>query len=110
MMLTHGIDKLANFSERSGRFYDPFGIGSPASLALAVFAEVVCAALLIPGIYTRLAALPLAITMMVAAFLRHAADPFATKEKALLFLVMYLVIACTGPGRFSVDYVFRKAR
>lgn len=106
----HGWSKLAGFSEKSATFSDPLGIGSLPSLAFAVFAEFFCAVLLIPGFYTRLAALPLAITMLVAGLLHHASDPFAQKEKALLFLVMFLAIACAGPGRFSVDHVFRRAR
>lgn len=110
MAYGHGWSKLVGFSSKSETFSDPLGIGSFASLALAVFAEFFCAALLIPGLYTRLAALPLAITMLVAAFLQHAGDDFGRKEKALLFLVMYLAVACAGPGRFSVDYVLRKAR
>src|SRR5687768_16117236 len=39
------------------KFPDPLHIGSQLSLGLAVFAEVVCAALLIIGLCTRFAAL-----------------------------------------------------
>ena len=105
----HGWSKLQSFTTRTD-FSDPLGIGSLPSLVLTVFAEVLCALLLIPGLFTRLAALPLVITMMVAGLVVHASDPFAKKEKAFLYAVLYLAIALAGPGRFSVDYVFRKAR
>ena len=39
MLYAHGWPKLASFSEKSGGFPDPLGIGSPASLTLAVFAD-----------------------------------------------------------------------
>lgn len=110
MLGGHGWGKLLSFSASRNTFPDPLGVGSFASLSLTVLAEVVCAALLIPGVYTRLAALPLVITMMVAGLLVHGSDPFAKKELALVYGVMYLAIACAGPGRFSVDYVLRKAR
>jgi putative oxidoreductase len=110
MAYSHGWSKFSGFSEMSTQFPDPIGIGVVPSLALAMFAEFFCALLLIPGVFTRLAALPLAITMLVAAFVQHASDPFAKKELALVYLVMFLCVACAGPGRFSVDNVFRKTR
>lgn len=109
MLGGHGWGKFVGFSTASN-FPDPLGIGSLPSQVLTVFAEFVCSVLLIPGLYTRLAALPLVITMLVAGLVVHASDPFAKKEKALLFAVIFLAVACAGPGRFSVDYVFRRAR
>ena len=110
MVYAHGWGKLANFGEYAAKFSDPIGIGKTPSLVLAVFAEFFCALLLIPGLYTRLAAIPLIITMLVAGLIVHAADPFGTKERALLFLVIFIGVACAGPGRYSVDYIFRNRR
>lgn len=110
MLYAHGLPKLMDFSAKRMTFSDPLGIGSTPSLALAVFAEVFCAGVLIVGLYSRLAAVMLAITMMVAGFLHHAADPFSRKELALVYLVIFLALACTGPGRYSVDHVFRHRR
>ncbi len=103
MLLGHGLPKLQKFSEIAGQFPDPIGFGSPFALGLTVFAEFFCSGLLILGIATRLAAIPLAITMGVAAFLIHAEDPFAKKELALLYLNGYLALIFWGSGRWSVD-------
>lgn len=108
MLFGHGLGKLRGFSEMSEGFPDPLGIGSTASLAGAVFGEFVCAALLVAGLATRLAAIPLVFTMGVAAFVIHAGDPLfmgggAAKEPALLFLGAYVALALLGPGRFSID-------
>ena len=78
----HGWGKLANYTARSETFSDPLGVGSPMSLGLAVFAEVFCSIAVMLGLLTRLAAIPLIITMGVAGFIRHAPDPFAKKEAA----------------------------
>jgi putative oxidoreductase len=72
-----------------------------------VFAEFFCSILLILGLFTRLAAIPLVIGMAVAAFVVHGADPFAAKELSLLYLFIYVALIFTGPGRHSVDYVLR---
>jgi len=103
MLLAHGWGKLMSFGERSSQFPDPLGVGSAASMALAVFAEVFCSLGLITGTLTRLALVPLITTMVVAFFVIHAADPFQRKELALVYLLVYLVLMLTGPGRFSLD-------
>lgn len=102
-MLVHGIQKLIGFSELAGKFPDPIGIGSQLSLIMAIGAEVGCSILLILGLGTRLAVIPLAFTMIVALFIVHAADPWKVKELAALYLAVYAVISITGPGRCSLD-------
>jgi putative oxidoreductase len=59
--------------------------------------------LLILGLGTRLAAMPLAFTMMVALFVVHAEDPWKVKELAAVYLGVYLALILTGPGDFSLD-------
>lgn len=108
MLLAHGWPKLAGFSEKSGGFPDPLGVGSPLSLSLAVFAEVFCALALMLGLFTRAAAVPLLITMLVAAFLVHADDPFQKKEFALLYAIPFLTLVLTGAGSYSLDARLKK--
>ncbi|MEX2485222.1 MAG: DoxX family protein [Brumimicrobium sp.] len=109
-MLTHGIGKFeALFDGQPIKFADPIGIGATASLALTVFAEVFCSILLILGLATRFAAIPLLITMLVAAFVVHADDGFGKQEFALLYGVIYATVAMIGAGKYSLDYlVFRR--
>lgn len=103
-MLTHGYPKLMRlFSGEEIRFADPFGLGPVPSLALAVFAEFFCSIFIAIGLGTRLASIPLIITMAVAAFVAHAGDPFGQKETALLYLLFYILLLITGSRRYSVD-------
>ena len=103
----HGLGKLLEFAERSSRFADPLGIGSPASLALVVFAELFCALALAFGFMGRLATIPLIINFLVIFFIQHGGDPFNKSEKAFLFLVAFVALLATGPGRFSIDGLIR---
>ncbi|MCK5943547.1 MAG: DoxX family protein [Planctomycetes bacterium] len=108
-MLTHGWGKAhVLFNGNAEQFGDPLGMGKTLSLVLAVGAEAGCAVLVALGAATRLAALPIAFTMGVAAFVVHADDPWtmsggASKEPALLYLIPSLALVFTGGGRFSVD-------
>lgn len=109
-MLTHGTGKFsALFSGDPILFADPFGFGAAASLALVVFAEVFCSIFLIVGIATRFAAVPLMITMLVAAFIAHANDGFGKQELPLLYTSIYVVLAICGAGKFSIDkWIYKK--
>jgi len=107
-MLLHGWGKIQNFSAMASSFADPLGIGSYPSAILVIFAEFICSILLILGFMSRLALINLLITMGVAGFIHHAADPFAKKELALLYFGVYLALFFLGPGRLSVDKVIYK--
>jgi len=102
MAFSHGLPKLMSFSEKASLFPDPLGVGSSVSLGLTIFAEFVCALLVLTGIFAREACIPLVITMGVAAFHIHSSDPFAKKELSLIYLISFLALFLTGPGAFSI--------
>ena len=104
MMLTHGIPKIDRlFGEGPVKFADPLGLGPEISLVLVIFAEVACSILVMVGFKTRLATIPLLITMLVAAFYIHGADPFGEKELPLLFFTLFVSLLVSGPGNYAVD-------
>jgi putative oxidoreductase len=118
MLLGHGVGKLNAFmdpeamkalgektAEESSMVLVANTIGLDVNMAMlgAVGAELVCAALVVLGIATRLTTLPLVFTMAMAAFVAHGADGFAGQEKALLFMAGFALLFFTGPGRLSVD-------
>lgn len=103
MLVNHGLDKLIHFADKASRFADPLNIGSTTSLALVVFAEFFCAAFVILGLFTRLATIPLIIAMSFALFYSNNGNFFGRGELPGLFLLAFLAILFTGPGRFSLD-------
>jgi putative oxidoreductase len=108
MLMNHGIDKWANYQELSAVFPDPLGIGSPLSLGLAIFGELACSMAFIIGFLYRLAMIPMIFTMCVAFFIVHADDPFAVKELAFVYLVVFVLMYIVGPGKFAVDrWIFK---
>lgn len=106
MLMLHGRGKMMNFSSTVEKFPALFGLPANVNLGLAVFAEVVCSALLIAGLFTRLAALMLAVTMGVAFFKVHQASLVAgpgSGELAMVYLIAYVALLFTGAGKFSAD-------
>lgn len=94
MLFSHGMPKLMKWGEMADRFPDPIGVGSTASLAMAIGAEVGASVLIM---------LPLAFTMLIAMLAVHADDPWSKKEFAMMYLIPYVTLMFTGAGRFAVD-------
>ena len=107
LILLHGIAKLQNG-------VDPIidavaKVGLPPLLAYGVFiGEVLAPLLLIAGVWTRPAALVIAVNMAVAIALMHGAD-IATLSRSggwaielqALYLAFALAVALLGPGRYA---------
>ena len=110
LLFAHGWPKLLHFGERAGQFANPIGVGPQASLVLVVFAEVLCAALVIVGLFTRFALVPLLVFFFVAVFIQHGQDPFGRKELAIAYGIAFLALLFTGPGRYSLDARLRVGR
>jgi putative oxidoreductase len=103
-MITHGWGKVVDvFSGPPFDFSNPIGLGETASLFLTALAEFLCAVFVILGFATRLSAIPVIITMLVAAFVVHADDAFFAKELPLVYATIFFVIAVVGGGRYSID-------
>lgn len=103
LLYGHGWGKLVHFSERASRFPDPLHIGSPASLALTVLAEVFCSIAILLGVATRVAAVVLVGLFAVLVFVHHGEDPFKQRELAMIYGVASLALLLTGPGELSLD-------
>ena len=103
-MVHHGYEKLQTLLGGGGAdFPDPLHIGNKFSLFLTVFAEFFCSILLMIGLFTRLALIPLIICMFVIIFIVSSNEPLSDKEHAYLFLIPYLTLFLTGAGKISAD-------
>lgn len=103
MALGHGLGKLPpseGFIEGTGEMGFPLPGFFAWVAGLSEFAGGISLAL---GLMTRPSAFFVACTMCVAAFIRHAADPFARKEKAMLFLAIAVAFVLIGAGKYGVD-------
>lgn len=105
LALLHGWGKVINFSSYKEKFLDFLGLGPTTSLGLAIFGELVCAVLLMLGLFTRVAALGAAITMFVAFWIAHGhrLTGEGNGEMAFLYLGGFVALFLAGGGRFSVD-------
>lgn len=103
-----GSGKLRNFGSTT-EFFTNLHIPAPAFHAgLVGYTEMIGGLLLIAGLGTRLASIPLIIAMAVAYLTAHREDGFAslydfTDQPPFMFLAVSLVLLAFGPGKVSPD-------
>lgn len=102
MIANHGWVKIINYEALQSKFLSFLGLGSQVSLILAIIAEILCSILLLFGLYTRVALIPLIITMLVAAT-THGWQIFGEAEMAFLYLIGFVFLFIVGPGDKSID-------
>ena len=95
---------MMNFSELSETFPSILGFGSYTTLMIAIFCEFCCSLFLIVGLMQRLILLPMILSMSVAFFDVHDAM-LPDGELALIYLIIFIILFFTGPGRYSIDYL-----
>lgn len=108
LFIHYGYEKFMSYEQTLPKFPDLIGIGSQTSLILVIFAELVCGFLVAIGFLTRLAVIPMFITMFVAYFIAHAADPFQAKALPFVYLILTIVIFILGSGKYSVEGITNK--
>jgi putative oxidoreductase len=115
LFVSTGWGKVHNLAKVTG-FFAELGIPMPGfNAVLASYTELICGSLLVVGLASRLAALPLVVTMIVAILtakrdeLHGVADLFGFVEWT--YIVILLVVAVFGPGLASLDtWVAKRAR
>lgn len=110
-----GLGKLGNI-EAIASYFDSLGIAAPQfSAYMAATTETVGGLFLLFGFLSRLVALPLMVTMMVALLTAHyditamiLEDPVAvTNLSAFTFLMASFIVFVFGPGLFSIDRMLK---
>ena len=103
LFCAHGWGKITHIAEYARSFPDPIHMGSTVSFWLVVFAEVFCSAFLALGLFTRVATIPIIGFLSVAFFIQHGHDPWSKREMALVYLIPFVALFFTGPGKLALD-------
>ena len=107
-----GLGKFTHFSDTVG-FFASLGLPFPViNAAMACTTELVGGLLLVLGLATRLVSLPLAFVMVIAiatakwSMVTGYSDFIRLQEWD--YLVIFLMFAVTGAGKWSLDSLFCK--
>ncbi len=112
---TSGVEKFRGsnwFAEIQGQFPFPFNhVPAEISWHLATWFELIGPVALVLGLATRFFAFSLSVLTLVALFAVHAGLGYNVCEQGwklpLIYLVMFLPLIFTGPGKLSLDHWIR---
>ena len=112
IFLQSGWGKLNNLPKVVA-FFTELGIPAPQFQApLAATAEFACGALLLVGLFTRVATLPLIATMIVAILTAKKADVSELSDLfgmgEYLYITLLLWLGAYGAGPISIDALFAR--
>lgn len=109
MIYAHGLKKLGIGVAEAEQVPNPLHFPEAINNALAVSANILFPILVILGIFTRLAVLPILALTLTGYFVLHFHDAPLVKDTPFMYSLSYLVILFLGAGRYSLDhYIFKK--
>ena len=108
LLAHHGYLKLSNFHQTESFMPEIMGLSKSMSAGLVIFAELFCGILVILGLFTRLACIPIITMFLVIIFKTGHADFFGKEELPTAYIIPFIALLFTGPGKISVDNMISK--
>ncbi|MDP9162552.1 MAG: DoxX family protein [Pseudomonadota bacterium] len=109
LFLEHGTSKMLGFPETAGSNPDMWSL-----FWVAGWLELIGGLLLLGGLFTRAVAFVIAGEMAIGYWMVHAPKSVFPVlnggEAAILFCFIFLLLAATGSGEWSIDGMLRKRR
>src|SRR6476661_8198888 len=84
--------KVKHFATLQHTFYNFLGMGPKFSLILLLVAEIFCSLLIVLGLFTRWACIPIIIAMIVVIFGNDAGKELLDSELALFYLTAFTAL------------------
>jgi putative oxidoreductase len=107
-----GWGKVHNL-EKVTSFFTQLGIPAPGFNAIVVgYSELVCGSLLVIGLVTRLATIPLSISMIIAILTAKRPELHSILDLVgfdeFTYLSVLTILGIIGPGALSLDHLLAK--
>ncbi|MFJ5298040.1 DoxX family protein [Pseudomonas sp. NPDC088368] len=103
LLFVHGLPKLLDYKAQLTLIEDPFHLGGVLTLSLAIFAEVLCPLLILAGVLTRLACLPILFLLLVALVVVHSDWSVEQGQFGWLLIIIFTSVLIAGPGRLALN-------
>ncbi|MBD2079388.1 DoxX family protein [Leptolyngbya sp. FACHB-17] len=113
LMIHNGFSKLADVQGFVDNVMSVIGFPFPLFFTYcAAYTEIVASILLIFGFFTRISALSLTFTMLIAVYfhLKKTGLDVGPVETASLYMLIYLLFTVGGGGNFSIDHLLSRGR
>ncbi|HEY8689431.1 MAG TPA: DoxX family protein [Chitinophagaceae bacterium] len=108
LLAHHGYLKLSDFHQTESFMPDIMGLPKSMVAGLVIFAELFCGILIILGMFTRLACIPIIIMFLVIIFKVGHADFFGKEELPTAYIIPFIALLFSGAGKISIDNMISK--
>lgn len=106
----HGLDALMHYNLYLSMSKSTIGLPASLEFNLVVFSHFIGGILIVLGLFTRLAVIPIFITMTVAFTIAHKGQPFFQKELPFVYGLLCIVVFVLGGGAYSADNLLQKRK
>jgi putative oxidoreductase len=103
MIAVHGIKKIVNWDSELLHLPNPLGLDATLNLLVAAAANLVMPVLVMFGLCTRLAVLPMLSVTLMGYFVVHAHDSLAVRDMPFMYSLCELLLFFLGGGKYALD-------
>jgi len=104
LIYAHGLKKIGVGTAMAEVVPNPLGLPDAINQAFATGANLVMPIFIILGLFTRIATLPILAVTLTGYFVLHFNDPIQVKDVPFIYSLCFLLVTCTGAGRYSLDH------
>lgn len=108
LMIAHGLKKIGIGGEQAEQVPNPLHLPVSFNQLFAVSANLFFPILIIIGLFTRLAIVPILAVTLIGYFVVHWNDSTLVKDLPFMYSVSFLLLFVLGPGKYSADYFINK--
>ena len=108
MMVAHGLKKIGIGVEEAEKVPNPLHLPDAFNQFFATAANLFFPVLVILGLFTRVAVLPILAVTLMGYFVLHWNDSLLEKDMRFMYSVTFLLLFILGPGKYSVDHIITK--
>jgi putative oxidoreductase len=109
LIVAHGLKKIGIGVEKAEVIPNPFHLPEGLNSAFAIGGNLFFPLLIIAGLLTRLAILPVLMITLAGYFFVHWHDPVLVRDTPYIYSIIYLLLLVLGPGKYSVDFLLHKS-
>lgn len=110
MLFTQAITKSQQYLWLEGEYPSIMGLNAAQVVSIVGILEAVAGAMLTIGLLTRLTAGVMVVVMLGAAFLFFPGQSFDQSELKVVYAGIYITLAISGGGRYSLDTIIFSLR
>jgi putative oxidoreductase len=108
LIVVHGLKKIGVSVAEAELIPNPLHLPEKINQYFAISSNLVFPILIILGLLTRLAILPVLAVTLTGYFIVHWSDPLLTKDIPFMYSLIFLLLFFLGPGKYSIDYFINK--